>query len=247
MEATQEEALPVGGSWQYEPKWDGFRCLAFDLPLAERRARLEEFAAKHLAGRDAFHLTPATRSLAQAKRWLGGGRGVLDGVIGKRLDMPYRAGLRDGMVKVKTRRTADCVIGGFRHGRGTRTVASLLLGLYDEDGKLHHVGFTSTIPRDERRAWTRELAAIEEPPGFTGSAPGGPSRWDALKPPQPWHPVRPQIVVEVAYDHWSESRFRHGTSLLRRRPDKDPRQCTFDQVRTAARGTRSPWGRGNGA
>lgn len=330
MEAVAVDVIPAGGEWQYEPKWDGFRCLVFrdgeqvslwskagkpltryfpevadavrgvrarrfvldgevvvpagrgfsfdallqrihpaesrirrlaaetparlvvfdllvdergarvlDLPLAKRRARLEAFARRFPPGRKGLTLSPATRDVRVARRWLAGAGPRLDGVVAKRLALPYRAGLRDGMAKVKRMRTADCVVGGFRTARGGGPVASLLLGLYDDDGLLHHVGFASNVPREARAAWTSALRAIEEPPGFTGRAPGGPSRWAAMRPPEEWRPVRPEIVVEVRYDHWSDERFRHGTSLLRRRPDKAPRQCTFDQVRPRRRRARA--------
>ena len=108
-------------------------------------------------------------------------------------------------------------------------VGSLLLGLYDEDGLLHHVGFTSAIPAKERPALTKELEELIAPPGFTGNAPGGPSRWNTERTTQ-WQPLKPKLVVEVRYDQVTGGRFRHGTALLRWRPDKDPKQCTFDQL-----------------
>jgi ATP-dependent DNA ligase len=121
------------------------------------------------------------------------------------------------------------VIGGFRYQSARREVGSLLLGLYDDAGKLDHVGFTSTISDAERPALTRRLEAMRAPPGFTGNAPGGPSRWSTERSGE-WEPVRPKLVVEVRYDHVTGRRFRHGTKLLRWRPDKSPRQCTFDQI-----------------
>jgi ATP-dependent DNA ligase len=138
------------------------------------------------------------------------------------------------MQKYKRMRTADCVVGGFRYGAKTRVVGSLLLGLYDDAGLLDHVGFTSNIPSGERPSLTRELESLIEKPGFTGSAPGGPSRWSTERTGE-WQPLRPALVVEVRYDHFSGGRFRHGTSFLRWRPDKAPRQCTFEQVEQAAR------------
>ena len=154
--------------------------------------------------------------------------GALDGVIAKQVDQTYRPGER-AMIKVKQRRTADCVVGGFRHGRNDRMVASLLLGLYDRAGLLHHVGFTSSIATKDRPIWTKELEKLIKAPGFTGNAPGGPSRW-ATERSAEWKPLQPTIVVEVLYDQVTAGRFRHGTRLLRRRPDKDPRQCTCDQL-----------------
>ncbi len=320
MEARTAERLPQDGSpWQYEPKWDGFRCLAFkagdavelraksgkplgryfpeivamlrgldaahfvldgelvieidgriafdalqmrlhpaesrirklsaetparlvlfdmlaapdgpsviDEPLQQRRARLEAFIADAgLAKR--LIISPATTKLAKAEGWLrAAGHGATDGVVAKQLDQPYQPGER-AMVKVKQLRTADCVVGGFRYESRSREVGSLLLGLYDDDGKLDHVGFTSTITDAERPALTRRLEALREPPGFTGKAPGGPSRWSTERSAE-WEPLRPELVVEVRFDHVTGDRFRHGTKLLRWRPDKTPRQCRFDQI-----------------
>ncbi len=137
------------------------------------------------------------------------------------------------MLKVKRLRTADCVVGGFRYETGTREVGSMLLGLYNKDGKLDHVGFTSTISDKERPALTKQLQALIEPPGFTGKAPGGPSRWSTERSGE-WEPVEPKIVVEVRYDQVTGDRFRHGTRLVRFRPDKAPRQCTFEQIEPPA-------------
>ncbi len=316
MEALLAAELPDGDGWQYEPKWDGFRCLArrdgaevtltsksgkplaryfpevahmlgslkdrqflldgeliipagdalsfdalqlrlhpaesrvrrlasetpaelmaFDLLeldgkslagelLAKRRKALERFIAKNPA--PDLLLSPATTSRAAAERWLERSGGALDGVIAKRLDLEYRPGER-AMIKVKQQRTADCVVGGFRYAEKTKGVGSLLLGLYDDDGLLHHAGFTSAIPATERQSLTKELERLIEPPGFTGNAPGGPSRWNSERTAQ-WQPLKPVLVVEVRYDQVTGRRFRHGTGLLRWRPDKDPKQCTFDQL-----------------
>jgi ATP-dependent DNA ligase len=122
------------------------------------------------------------------------------------------------------------VVGGFRYNEGKPVVGSLLLGLYDKEGKLNHVGFTSTIKREEKPALTRKLEKLIAPPGFTGNAPGGPSRWSSRRSGE-WQPLKPVLVIEVCYDHFSGARFRHGTKLLRWRPDKAPRQCTMSQVR----------------
>jgi len=130
---------------------------------------------------------------------------------------------------VKNYRSADCVVGGFRYNEGKPVVGSLLLGLYGEDGLLHHVGFTSTIRSGEKKALTLKLEKLVAPPGFSGNAPGGPSRWSTGHSAQ-WQPLKPKLVVEVQYDHFSGHRFRHGTKFLRWRPDKSPRQCTMDQV-----------------
>ncbi len=174
-------------------------------------------------------LSPVSTDIAAARAWLderGTGR---DGVMAKRLDAPYRPGKRDAMVKIKRIRTADCVVGGWRFLKGQTLVGSLLLGLYDADGRLDHVGFTSTIPREERPTLTRRLQALAGPSAFTGRAPGGPSRWSTEKTAD-WNPLRPKLVVEVKYDHVSGGRFRHGTTLLRFRPDKAPKQCRLEQI-----------------
>jgi ATP-dependent DNA ligase len=325
MEARVVDEIPVGPGWQYEPKWDGFRCLAFrdgdrielqsksgqplaryfpevvanlrslsartfvldgelvipvdghlsfddllqrihpaasrverlsrerpavlivfdllvdaagrslvDRPLRERRPRLEGFAAKLLAGRDDVRLSPATEDAGQAQAWLDTAGPTLDGIVAKRVDLPYQTGERTGMQKVKRRRTADCVVGGFRYASNSSTVGSLLLGLYDSDGLLHHVGFTSGFPAAARTALLGKLRPLVEEPGFTGRAPGGPSRWSTERSGK-WTPLAPRLVAEVSYDHWSGDRFRHGTRFLRWRPDKAPRQCTLEQVTSNTR------------
>jgi len=316
MEALLAAELPEGEGWQYEPKWDGFLCIArrdggivemisrsgkplgryfpevlemlgrakersftidgeliipledrldfealqmrlhpaesrvrklaketpaelmlFDVlelggksfdqkTLAERRKALERFHKANAV--DGLLLSPATTSRDVALGWLKRSGGALDGVIAKRLDQPYRFGER-AMVKVKQLRTADCVVGGFRYAEKKHEVGSLLLGLYDDEGKLHHVGFTSGIPAKERPDLTKTLEALIQPPGFTGNAPGGPSRWNTERTGQ-WEPLRPELVVEVRYDQVTGRRFRHGTALLRWRPDKAPKQCTFEQL-----------------
>jgi ATP-dependent DNA ligase len=316
MEALLAAELPEGEGWRYEPKWDGFRCLArragpevtltsksgkplgryfpdvvamlgalkdrdflldgeliipvgdalsfdalqlrlhpaesrvrklaaqhpaelmaFDLleqggkslaglPLAERRQKLERFFSRNRA--PGLHLSPTTDDRRTALQWLERSGGALDGVIAKRADQPYRPGER-AMVKVKQQRTADCVVGGFRYAEKKAEVGSLLLGLYDDEGLLDHVGFTSAIPAKERPALTDRLEKLIEPPGFTGRAPGGPSRWNSTRS-MAWEPLRPVLVVEVRYDQVTGRRFRHGTGFLRWRPDKDPKQCTFEQL-----------------
>jgi ATP-dependent DNA ligase len=200
------------------------------LPLRERRRKLERFAHRYLKGKPRMRLSPATTRLSDAKGWLKDVGALLDGIIAKRCDLDYRSGERTGMQKVKNYRSADCVVGGFRYNEGKPVVGSLLLGLYGEDGLLHHVGFTSTIPAADKKALTLKLETLIAPPGFTGSAPGGPSRWSTGRSAQ-WQPLKPKLVVEVRYDHFAGHRFRHGTKLLRWRPDKSPRQCTMDQVR----------------
>ncbi|UXN66551.1 ATP-dependent DNA ligase (plasmid) [Phyllobacterium sp. A18/5-2] len=319
MEARTSEVLPeAGGSWQYEPKWDGFRCLAFkkgqnirllaksgkdlgryfpemvsylkrvkaaefvidgelvviiegksefdalqmrlhpaesrihklslatpakltvfdiladrdgtvllDLPLRQRRRALERII-QSIGDNDRLGISPTTTDPALARTWLeAAGHGATDGVVAKLLDGPYTPGERT-MVKVKRIRTADCVIGGFRYRSGTKLAGSLLLGLYNREGTLDHVGFTSMIPASDAAALTRKLEALKGE-GFTGRAPGGPSRWETEKSRQ-WQPLRPELVVEVKFDHVTNDRFRHGTRFVRWRPEKAPRQCTFEQI-----------------
>ncbi|MGN6548343.1 MAG: ATP-dependent DNA ligase [Pararhizobium sp.] len=197
-----------------------------EAPLAERRCALEAFHARE--GSAALLLSPASPDVAQARRWLAASGGALDGVVAKRLDEAYQPGER-AMVKVKQHRSADCVVGGFRESTAGRAVGSLLLGLYDASGLLNHVGFTSGFAEAERRALLKELTPLVEPPGFTGRAPGGPSRWATERSTQ-WRPLRPERVVEVLYDQVTAGRFRHGTRFLRWRPDKTPAQCTEDQL-----------------
>jgi ATP-dependent DNA ligase len=271
MEALPVKAVPEGDEWQYEPKWDGFRCLAFregqridlqskslqplgryfpelvtalqhlkakmfvldgeiavpneeefsfdallqrihpaasrvqrlaletpsiyvvfDLlagkdghslltrPLNKRRKLLEAFAREYFDN-SSIRLSPATTALTQAKAWLAETGASLDGIIAKRRDLGYRSGERDGMQKIKNFRSADCVAGGFRYATGSKIVGSLLLGLYDADGLLHHVGFSSGIAASERPGLTKKLERLIEPPGFTGNAPGRPSRWNRGK------------------------------------------------------------------
>jgi ATP-dependent DNA ligase len=201
------------------------------LPLSERRNRLEEFFRKNRT--PGLHLSPMTCDHSMAVRWLERSGGALDGVIAKRADLDYRPGER-AMIKVKQQRTADCVVGGFRYAEKKKEVGSLLLGLYDAQGKLDHVGFTSAIPAADRPELTRKLEKLISPPGFTGSAPGGPSRWNTQRS-MVWQPLKPVLVVEVRYDQVTSRRFRHGTGFLRWRPDKDPKQCTFEQLAPALR------------
>jgi ATP-dependent DNA ligase len=199
-----------------------------DQPLTVRREALEKFARKYLQGR--FRLSPSTTDIGEARKWLKQVGTTLDGIIAKDGDLPYVAGERNGMQKIKNYRSADCVVGGFRYNEGKPVVGSLLLGLYGDDGKLNHVGFTATIPARDKPALTKRLEKLIAPPGFTGDKPGGPSRWSTERSSE-WQPLRPKLVVEVCYDHFSGQRFRHGTRLLRWRPDKAPEQCTMDQVR----------------
>jgi ATP-dependent DNA ligase len=325
MEARIADELPLEPGWQFEPKWDGFRCLAirngakvdlcaksgkslaryfpemveivaalpasrivldgeltvpkgrvldfdalqarlhpaasrirklaaetpstlilFDMlktadgtaitkrPLSERRALLEAFYAT-LGDRTRLRLSPYTRDVRQARKWLTRSGGSLDGVIAKRLDDPYLGGER-AMLKVKCLRTADCVVGGFRYATDDKLVGSLLLGLYNEDGLLDHVGFTSGFAALDRKALTAKVEKLRGP-GFTGDAPGGPSRWSTARSAA-WVALKPRLIAEVRYDHVTGNRFRHGTKFLRWRPDKRPDQCTFDQLGREARPAR---------
>jgi ATP-dependent DNA ligase len=138
------------------------------------------------------------------------------------------------MQKVKKLRTADCVIGGFRYASSGKVVGSLLLGLYDENGLLHHVGFTSSFNEAEKKELTKKMEPLVKPPGFTGNKPGGPSRWSTKKTSE-WEPLATKLVAEVQYDHFTGGRFRHGTRFLRWRPDKKPKQCGFDQLQNRER------------
>ncbi len=318
MEARQVATLPGEPGWQFEPKWDGFRCLAYragpqvelqsksgrslaryfpdlvaalrnlpvsrfildgelviqaggtlsfaalqdrlhpaesrvrrlaaqtpallmlfdclamngggallDAPLSRRRAVLEHFC--HSVGdQPALRLTPFTLDAAVARRWLDMAGGGLDGVMAKRTDGRYLPGARE-MLKVKQARSADCVVAGFRRRIDARVVESLMLGLYDKAGKLHHVGFTDAIADAERAALTRHLESLGMPPGFTGAAPGWPGSGSSGAT-EAWQPLAPDLVVEVEYDQVTGDRFRHGARLLRWRPDKTPAQCTFDQL-----------------
>jgi ATP-dependent DNA ligase len=195
-------------------------------PLASRRRALEALLTNESEPR--LLLSPITHDRRVALNWLNRGGGALDGVIAKRLADPYTPGKRT-MVKVKQRRTADCVVGGFRYGAKHHQVGSLLLGLYDDASLLNHVGYTSSISTKERSQWTATLEALIGPPGFTGNAPGGPSRWASDRTNE-WQPLRSELVVEVLYDQVTAGRFRHGTKLLRRRYDKVPSQCTMEQL-----------------
>lgn len=205
------------------------KTILLDRPMSDRREAIERFHGEE--GDPALLLSPATDCLNRAAAWLANSGGALDGVVAKRLDGPYRPGER-AMLKVKHRRTADCVVGGFRRERDGPLVASLLLGLYDDAGLVHHVGFTSGIAAHEKPALTAQLEALIAAPGFTGKAPGGPSRWNNGREAA-WEPLKLKLVVEVVYDQVTSNRFRHGTKLLRWRPDKAPQQCTLDQLQAA--------------
>jgi ATP-dependent DNA ligase len=210
-----------------------FDCLRMDdadlMPavLLERRSVLEAFHRRH--GGPSLLLSPRSCEVADARSWLARSGGALDGVVAKRIDGAYRPGER-AMLKVKQHRSADCVVGGFRRAGDGAGVGSLLLGLYDDEGRLNHVGFTSGIAASARAALEARLEPLIEAPGFTGKAPGGPSRWNDGKARE-WEPLKTELVVEVLYDQVTGERFRHGTRLLRWRPDKAPLQCTMDQLK----------------
>ncbi|WP_106639809.1 ATP-dependent DNA ligase [Allosphingosinicella vermicomposti] len=198
--------------------------------LTERRQALDGFFGAEKG--HGFDLSPYTLDTKDAQAWLDHTGGALDGVMTKRRNDPYMPGER-AMLKVKQLRSADCVVGGFRYGTGSNEVGSLLLGLYNDDGLLDHVGFTSSIPNKDKPALTRQLEALVEAPGFTGRAPGGPSRWSTERSAD-WQPLRSELIAEVRYDHVTGDRFRHGTKLLRWRPDKAPAQCRMEQLKPEA-------------
>jgi ATP-dependent DNA ligase len=209
-----------------------------ELNFDERRARLEYFFVKTLAADPIFQLSPSTARLTDTEKWLKITGAALDGIIAKRADLPYQSGTRDGMVKIKNLRSADCVIGGFRYAATGRALGSLLLGLYDDRGLLHHVGFTSSFSSDQKKALLNKRERRIAAPGFTGNAPGGPSRWSSKRSNE-WQPLRPDLVVEVQYDHFTGKRFRHGAKFLRWRPDKAPKTCSMDQVKARNRASRA--------
>ena len=194
------------------------------------------FAEKEFEAAERIELSPATRDVKTAKRWFKATGKAIDGIVAKRADFEYRSGDRSGMQKIKKQRTVDCVVGGFRYATAGKVVGSLLLGLYDDEGLLNHVGFTSSFARADRAALTSKVEKLIEPPGFTGKAPGGPSRWSTKRSTE-WEPLKPKLVVEVEYDHFTGGRFRHGTKLLRWRPDKSPKQCRMEQVELAGAGS----------
>jgi ATP-dependent DNA ligase len=224
-------------------------------PLSARRMALQEFAAQYLSEHSVntkltpkksktknssqaiarILLSPASSDFATAEKWMreGAAHGW-DGVVAKLLDCEYTSGERTGMVKIKRIRTADCVVGGFRWARKGGEVGSLLLGLYNHHGQLDHIGFSSAFTREDRK----KLKTILKPlivkdaaqGGFTGKAPGGPSRWTRDDRDTEWIALKPRLVGEFQYDHFSGHRFRHGTKFLRWRPEKKPEQCTMEQV-----------------
>src|SRR5919199_2368512 len=201
-----------------------------ELPLEKRRRKLEQVAKK-------FRLSPISRDREQAERWLERLEAAgLDGVVAKRLGLPYLPGSRDGVVKVKPYRTADCVIVGFRWSeKAEGRISTLLLGLYASRGKLDFVGHCSGFPAPVRRELEEKLPKIQEPGHISGDrVPGGQNRWTRGKELD-WNPVRPELVCEVRYDKLEKNRFRHGTRFLRFRPDKKPADCTWREVRPPLR------------
>ncbi|TAY27678.1 ATP-dependent DNA ligase (plasmid) [Rhizobium leguminosarum] len=239
FDALQMRLHPAESRIQKLSKETPARFVAFDIlmngdgkvlmesPLAERRQELQAFGER-IGRSKAFQLSPPTLKLSEAAQWLSDSGGDTDGVVCKRLSDHYQPGER-AMVKVKRIRTADCVVGGFRYEKDSKLVGSLLLGLYNEEGKLDHVGFTSAISDSDRAQMTAKLEALQQAPGFTGKAPGGPSRWSTERSTE-WVPLRPELVVEVKYDQITGRRFRHGTKIVRWRPDKKPTQCKFEQI-----------------
>lgn len=205
------------------------RSLA-DLPLEERRERLERLFGSVPASAP-FHLTPATTDFDIASEWFRKWASAgLDGIMAKRLGVGYRSGERDGMVKVKRFREADCVIGGFRYSSSGKTsIGAILLGLYDAEGRLVFTGHSSTFTAAERKELVPILEALKGNNPFEVRVPGGPSRWASERSSE-WTPVEPKLVCEVRYDAFTQGRFRHGTKFLRWRPDKKPESCTIDQV-----------------
>jgi ATP-dependent DNA ligase len=206
-----------------------------ELPLRERRARLERFAATWPAG-GTLRLSPVTTERRVVDEWFARVGGALDGVIAKRADRPYTSGKTDAAVKIKKQRSADCVIGGFRYAAGSKDrVGSLLLGLYDEDGELDYIGFCSGFTSPERQALLAKLEPYRGGSGFTGGAPDmAPSRWSrGADRDRSYVALRPELVLEVAFDQVTGGRIRHGTRPLRWRTDKEPRQCTADQLEIA--------------
>jgi ATP-dependent DNA ligase len=201
-----------------------------ELPLEKRRQELEQRATR-------FQLSPISGARGQAEKWLGRlEQAGLDGVIAKRLGLPYLPGSRDGVVKVKPYRTAECVIVGFRWSeKAEGRISTLLLGLYRDDGELDFVGHCSGFPAAVRRELEETLPKLRAPGSITGErVPGGQSRWSRGKELE-WNSVEPKLVCEVRYDKLERNRFRHGTRFLRFRPDKDPGDCTWREVRPPRR------------
>jgi ATP-dependent DNA ligase len=200
-------------------------------PLSKRRPLLEAFAGKHLDDNGTLRLSPATTDITVARKWLSLAGGSLDGVVAKRLDLPYQSAESRGMQKIKRLRTVDCVVGGFSYSSDKKDVGYLHLGLY-QDGLLNFVG-SAPLRAAEGKKLVSLIPEIIEPPGFTGKMPGE-LRGQFGKVISEWHPVLPTLVVEVQYDHFTGGRFRHGAKFLRWRPDKKAGACSMSQVRVDA-------------
>ncbi len=199
--------------------------------LAQRRPALEAFAERYVREGSRFRLSPMTGDLETARDWYAAVGGAMDGIVAKRTDLPYASGNRTAMLKIKRMRTADCVVGGYRPSKDGGSIGALLLGLYDESGGFDYVGFTSGLSAAEKQKLLPKLRALEGESAFTVRSPGGPSRWNRGRESE-WIALRPELVIEIEYDHVSNGRFRHGTRPLRFRPDKSPRQCTTEQLAT---------------
>ena len=207
--------------------YDGGKTSLVREPLSVRRKRLVRFFGS-VPKRGSIRLSPASRDPKKAREWFANfGALGLDGVIAKDTREFYHSGDREAMVKVKHLKSADCVVAGYRLGKKKDAIAALTLGLYDADGKLSHVGSTSSFSAAEKKRLLKIVRPLEGGPGFTGTAPGQ-SRWSADE--NEWIPLRPKLVCEVRYDYFNGERFRHGTKFLRWRPDKSPRLCRFDQL-----------------
>ncbi len=202
----------------------GFQIERFDI----RRKSLEELFAGPLKNSQ-WKISPAVLDHSIAQQWLNAAGRSLDGVVAKQADSIYCSGERKGMIKVKNLRSVDCVVGGYRVDSSGTGVGSLLLGLFNSENQLDHVGFVSGLPQTRRRELLSQLREIGEGPGFTGRSPGGPSRWDPERCGE-YIPLPHLVVVEVTYDHASGGRFRHGAHLQRFRPDKDPEECLNTQI-----------------
>ena len=198
-------------------------------PLSQRRAALEDFFGE-IGRNKSVRLSPTSADRKDALRWIGeGAASGLDGVIAKAADMAYASGERTAMRKIKRIRTADCVVGGFRYASKGDGIGSLLLGLYNDQGRLDHIGFTSSFSVEQRKELKKIVEPLKDGSGFSGKAPGGPSRWSTERSGE-WEALDPKLVCEVRYDYFSGGRFRHGTKFLRWRPDKLPAKCTYEQV-----------------
>jgi len=323
MEAVSVSKMPEGPGWNYEPKWDGFRCLAFkdgnnielqsksektltayfpeivaalrtlnaatcvldgelvipvdgelsfdhllmrmsraqggtkkqaaehpavlfvfDIllddegtlltshPLSERRRDLERFAEQYLDDNGIVRLSPATEDIEVARKWLALAGRSLDGIVAKRVDLPYQPGLCKAVQKIKPALTVDCVVGGVIGGTAGKPISHVLLGLYD-DGLLHFIG-SAPLNASEGKKLATMIAGLIQPPGFTGRLPGEAGTQFGRRVSE-WQPLAPRLVAEVQYGHFTGGRFRHGAKFIRWRPDKDFTACTIAQVQRGSR------------